>query len=134
MVTKKHTENYNGHFNAYVPEARVEVVQLDDIRHCIIFQHINESDSGVYVVRAINALGEAVCEAEIEVDFPILFASELIMFILCCCSNNIGANFRLSLGMVLMGQIFICQKNGDLAIDWIGLWTTNVQSFSLDTR
>ena len=77
LVTKKHTENYNGYFNAYVPEARVEVVQLDDIRHCIIFQHINESDSGVYVVRAINALGEAVCEAEIEVNFPILLPENL---------------------------------------------------------
>ena len=80
LVTKKHTENYNGHFNAYVPEARVEVVQLDDIRHCIIFQHINESDSGVYVVRALNALGEAVCEAEIEVNFPDIFALALIIF------------------------------------------------------
>ena len=68
LVTKCHTENYNGYFNAYVPEARVEVIQLDDIRHCIIFHHINESDSGVYVVRAVNALGEAVCEAEIEVN------------------------------------------------------------------
>ena len=81
MVTKKHTENYNGHFNAYVPEARVEVVQLDDIRHCIIFQHINESDSGVYVVRAINALGEAVCEAEIEVNFPDIVARAVSMII-----------------------------------------------------
>ena len=67
LESKCHTENYNGFFNAYVPEARVEVIQLDDIRHCLIFEHINESDSGVYVVRAINALGEAVCEAEIEV-------------------------------------------------------------------
>ena len=67
LTSKCHTENYNGCFNAYVPEARVEVIQLDDIRHCVSFQHINESDSGVYTVRAINALGEAVCEAEIEV-------------------------------------------------------------------
>ena len=72
LETKCHTENYNGFFNAYVPEARVEVIQLDDIRHCLIFEHINESDSGVYVVRAINALGEAVCEAEIEVRDQIL--------------------------------------------------------------
>ena len=50
-----------------MPEARVEVIQLDDIRHCLIFEHINESDSGIYVVRAVNVLGEAVCEAEIEV-------------------------------------------------------------------
>ena len=67
MTSKCHTENYNGYFNAYVPEARVEVIQLDEIRHCLIFEHINESDSGVYAVRALNALGEAVCEAEIDV-------------------------------------------------------------------
>lgn len=72
LESKCHTENYNGFFNAYVPEARVEVIQLDDIRHCLIFEHINESDSGVYVVRAINALGEAVCESEIEVMHRIL--------------------------------------------------------------
>ena len=72
LESKCHTENYNGFFNAYVPEARVEVIQLDDIRHCLIFEHINESDSGIYVVRAINALGEAVCEAEIEVSNRVL--------------------------------------------------------------
>ena len=67
LSTKCHTENYNGFFNAYVPETRVEIVQLDDIRHCVIFHSIGESDAGIYAVRAVNPLGEAVCEAEIEV-------------------------------------------------------------------
>ena len=68
MVSKTHTENWNGYPNKYVPEASLEVVQLDAIRHCVIFHRICESDSGLYTVRAVNALGEAICEGEIEVE------------------------------------------------------------------
>jgi hypothetical protein len=64
LTTKTHTENYNGLFNAYVPDSRVEVIRLDQIRHCVIFHRIGESDSGIYTVQAVNPLGEAVCEAE----------------------------------------------------------------------
>lgn len=64
LTTKTHTENYNGFPNKYVPDSRVEVIRLDQIRHCVIFHRIGESDSGVYTVRAVNPLGEAVCEAE----------------------------------------------------------------------
>ena len=67
LTTKTHTENYNGFPNKYVPDSRIEVIRLDQIRHCIIFHRIGESDSGVYSVQAVNPLGEAVCEAEFVV-------------------------------------------------------------------
>ena len=37
VKTKTHTENWNGFPNKYVPDSRVEVKRIDDIRHCIIF-------------------------------------------------------------------------------------------------
>lgn len=58
LSTKTHTENYNGYFNAYVPDSRIEVIRLDQIRHCVIFHRIGESDSGVYSVQAVNPLGK----------------------------------------------------------------------------
>ncbi len=64
LTTKTHTENYNGFPNKYVPDSRIEVIRLDQIRHCVIFHRIGESDSGQYVVQAVNPLGEAICEAE----------------------------------------------------------------------
>eukprot|EP00090_Calanus_glacialis_P010651 TRINITY_DN19094_c0_g1_i3.p1 TRINITY_DN19094_c0_g1~~TRINITY_DN19094_c0_g1_i3.p1 ORF type:complete len:1028 (-),score=301.07 TRINITY_DN19094_c0_g1_i3:126-3209(-) len=68
VTTKTHTENWNGNPNAYVPSSRVEVRQIDQIRHCIIFQQVSEGDSGLYRVRAVNCLGEAECEAELNFD------------------------------------------------------------------
>ncbi len=68
VTTCIHTENYNGFPNKYVPERRIEVRQIDQIRYCIIFHRISESDSGVYTCRAVNGLGEAVCEAEFLVE------------------------------------------------------------------
>ncbi|XP_040580693.1 uncharacterized protein [Lepeophtheirus salmonis] len=62
------SENYNSNFNAYVPERKIELIQIDQIRHAIIISRLTESDSGKYTVYAKNALGEAVCEADIEVD------------------------------------------------------------------
>lgn len=67
LTTKTHTENYNGFPNKYVPDSRIEVIRLDQIRHCVIFHRIGESDSGVYSVQAVNPLGEAVCQAEFVV-------------------------------------------------------------------
>ena len=67
LNTKTHTENYNGFPNAYVPDSRIEVIRLDQIRHCVIFHRIGESDTGVYTCQAVNPLGEAVCEAEFVV-------------------------------------------------------------------
>ena len=64
LTSKTHTENYNGFPNKYVPDSRIEVIRLDQIRHCVIFNRISESDSGLYTVQAVNPLGEAVCEAE----------------------------------------------------------------------
>ena len=46
VKTALHTENYNGFPNKYVPDRRVEVRQIDPIRHCIIFHRISESDAG----------------------------------------------------------------------------------------
>ncbi len=46
VMTTLHTENYNGFPNKYVPDRRVEVRQIDPIRHCIIFHRISESDAG----------------------------------------------------------------------------------------
>jgi len=68
VKTRTHTENYNGFPNKYVPDRRIEVRQIDDIRHCIIFASVSEGDSGLYRVRAVNALGEAECEAELNFD------------------------------------------------------------------
>jgi len=68
VTTKTHTENWNGNPNKYVPSSRVEVRQIDQIRHCIIFQQVSEGDSGMYRVRAVNCLGEAECEAELSFD------------------------------------------------------------------
>ena len=68
VTTKTHTENWNGNPNKYVPSSRVEVRQIDQIRHCIIFQQVSEGDSGLYRVRAVNCLGEAECEAELSFD------------------------------------------------------------------
>ena len=68
VTTKSHTENWNGNPNKYVPESKIEVRQLDQIRHVIIFHHASNSDSGLYRVRAVNALGEAECEADLDFD------------------------------------------------------------------
>jgi len=68
VTTKTHTENWNGNPNKYVPSSRVEVRQIDQIRHSIIFQQVSEGDSGLYRVRAVNCLGEAECEAELSFD------------------------------------------------------------------
>ena len=68
VTTKTHTENWNGNPNKYVPESRVEVRQLDQIRHVIIFHQASQGESGLYRVRAINALGEAECEADLYFD------------------------------------------------------------------
>jgi len=68
VTTKTHTENWNGNPNKYVPSSRVEIRQIDQIRHCIIFQQVSEGDSGLYRVRAVNCLGEAECEAELSFD------------------------------------------------------------------
>jgi len=66
--TRTHTENWNGNPNKYVPDSRIEVRQIDQIRHVIIFHQVSEGDSGLYRVRAVNALGEAECEAELSFD------------------------------------------------------------------
>ena len=66
VTSKTHTENWNGNPNKYVPSSRVEVRQIDDIRHCIVFHEVSSGDSGMYRVRAINCLGEAECEAELN--------------------------------------------------------------------
>ena len=68
VTTHTHTENWNGNPNKYVPDRRVEVRQIDAIRHVIIFHQVAEGDSGLYRVRAVNALGEAECEAELRFD------------------------------------------------------------------
>lgn len=64
VTSKVHTENYNGFPNRYVPERRIEVKQIDHIRYSLVFHRISESDSGIYTCRAVNPLGEALCEAE----------------------------------------------------------------------
>ena len=46
----------------------MEIRQLDQIRHCIIFNQVGEGYSGLYRVRAVNCLGEAECEAELSFD------------------------------------------------------------------
>jgi len=66
--TRTHTENWNGNPNKYVPDSRIEVRQIDQIRHVIIFHQVSDGDSGLYRVRAVNALGEAECEAELSFD------------------------------------------------------------------
>ncbi len=43
VETRTHTENYNGFFNAYVPERSVEVKRIDQIRHCIVFHQVGET-------------------------------------------------------------------------------------------
>ena len=94
VKTKTHTENWNGFPNKYVPDSRVEVKRIDDIRHCIIFHRftidifssvlychchcrfpllccncrVSEGDSGLYRVRAVNSLGQAECEADLYFD------------------------------------------------------------------
>jgi hypothetical protein len=40
VTTQTHTENWNGNPNKYVPERRVEVRQIDQIRHVIIFHQV----------------------------------------------------------------------------------------------
>jgi len=45
----------------------VEVKQIDQIRYCVVFNRIAEGDSGEYSCRAVNPLGEAICEATFEV-------------------------------------------------------------------
>ncbi len=54
MCFKVFTENYNGFFNAYVPERRVEVKQVDQIRYSILFHNISENDTGVYTCKYVN--------------------------------------------------------------------------------
>jgi len=66
VTSKTHTENWNGNPNKYVPSSRVEVRQIDAIRHCIVFHEVSSGDSGLYRVRAVNCLGEAECEAELN--------------------------------------------------------------------
>jgi len=68
VTSKTHTENWNGNPNKYVPSSKVEVRQIDDIRHCIVFHEVSSGDSGTYRVRAVNCLGEAECEAELNFD------------------------------------------------------------------
>jgi len=68
VETRTHTENWNGNPNKYVPSSRVELKQIDQIRHSIIFQQASDGDSGLYRVRAVNCLGEAECEAELSFD------------------------------------------------------------------
>ena len=68
VVTRTHTENWNGNPNKYVPSSMIEIRQIDQIRHCIIFNQVGEGYSGLYRVRAVNCLGEAECEADIHVD------------------------------------------------------------------
>ena len=68
VTSKTHTENWNGNPNKYVPSSKVEVRQIDDIRHCIVFHEVSCGDSGTYRVRAVNCLGEAECEAELNFD------------------------------------------------------------------
>ena len=65
VKTRSHTENWNGNHNKYVPSSQVEIRQIDQIRHCIIFNQVGEGYSGLYRVRAVNCLGEAECEAEL---------------------------------------------------------------------
>lgn len=65
VKTRTHTENWNGNPNKYVPSSKVEIRQIDQIRHCIIFNQVGEGYSGLYRVRAVNCLGEAECEAEL---------------------------------------------------------------------
>ena len=50
VKTALHTETYNGFPNKYVPDRRVEVRQIDPIRHCIIFHRISESDAGKKII------------------------------------------------------------------------------------
>lgn len=68
VESRMHTENWNGYFNAYVPERRIEVRQIDQIRYCLVFHRVSEADSGMYTVRAVNPLGEAICEAEFFIE------------------------------------------------------------------
>ena len=68
VTTRTHTENWNGNPNKYVPSSKVEIRQIDQIRHCIIFNQVGEGYSGLYRVRAVNCLGEAECEAELSFD------------------------------------------------------------------
>jgi len=68
VTSKTHTENYNGNPNKYVPSSKVEVREIDAIRHCIVFHEVSSGDSGTYRVRAVNCLGEAECEAELNFD------------------------------------------------------------------
>ena len=68
VKTRTHTENWNGNPNKYVPSSKVEIRQIDQIRHCIIFNQVGEGYSGLYRVRAVNCLGEAECEAELFFD------------------------------------------------------------------
>eukprot|EP00095_Tigriopus_kingsejongensis_P006996 maker-scaffold430_size173499-snap-gene-0.35 protein:Tk06996 transcript:maker-scaffold430_size173499-snap-gene-0.35-mRNA-1 annotation:"serine arginine repetitive matrix protein 2 isoform x4" len=68
VISRVHTENYNGCPNKYVPERRVEVKQIDHIRYSLVFHRISESDSGLYTCRAVNPLGEAICEAEFLIE------------------------------------------------------------------
>ena len=68
VVSRTHTENYNGYPNKYVPERRIEIRQIDQIRYCLLFHRVSESDSGIYLCRAVNALGEAVSEAEFFIE------------------------------------------------------------------
>ena len=65
VKTRTHTENWNGNPNKYVPSSKVEIRQIDQIRHCIIFNQVGEGYNGLYRVRAVNCLGEAECEAEL---------------------------------------------------------------------
>ena len=68
VTTRTHTENWNGNPNKYVPSSKVEIRQIDQIRHQIIFNQVGEGYSGLYRVRAVNCLGEAECEAELSFD------------------------------------------------------------------
>jgi len=66
VTSRTHTENWNGNPNKYVPSSRVEVKQIDQIRHRILFHQVSDGDSGLYRVRAVNSLGEAECEADLH--------------------------------------------------------------------
>ena len=67
VTSRMHTENWNGFFNAYVTERRVEVRRIDQIRHCVILHIACESDSGVYVCEARDSVSIVTEQTELRV-------------------------------------------------------------------